>query len=245
MNALVAVSMGDKYNRQTERMIDNFVQHNPDWDACWYFDDGLTDILPRECKKWSPFNRCEIGRWCAMRETLKTYDNIVYCDGDMRWYAPYEISERGMTLYPHYVTDSAKKKAMHRLWVDGVANIGIMEMTKCSDNATVFDFIIGEVLYDTPRYMHGEQLWLQNIVSMLPNIGLDVGYNSNAGYNVARWNLMRKDRSVFKRDGKYMVRTADGIECPLVSFHFSEKSIDTLYKYGEVVEELKNAYLRG
>ena len=241
--ALVAVSMGDKYNKQTERMIDNFISHNPDWDACWYYDDGLMNILPDVCRDWSPFNKCEIGRWFAMKHALVKYDSIVYSDGDMAWYAPYETSDYAMTLFPHYVTDLAKRISRHWLAKDGVYNIGIMEMRKCNESNEIIDFITEEVIANPAKHKHGEQLWLQNIVSVLPDCGYGVGCNNNAGYNVARWNI-KHDRSVIKRDGKYIVRTCEGTECPLVSFHFSEKSIHTLDRYGEAVKELRNDYLR-
>ena len=240
--ALVCVSVGDKYNRQTERMIGEFTALNPDWDSCWWYDDGLTSILPKECKGWSAFNRCEIGRWVAMEIALGRYDRVVYCDGDMAWYEPYEASAHGMVLYPHYVTNAARKARKHLLWRDGIANIGIIEIGRTNENNGIFDFVIGEVLHNPRAHMHGDHLWLQNLVSCLPDCGFDCVYNMHAGYNVARWNL-REDRSVCKRDGKYFVKTLDGGVFPLVSFHFSGKSIHRLDRYGEAVAELKREYL--
>jgi len=243
--ALVAVSMGAVYNAQTDKMIESFQKHNPDWDVIKFYDNNLKNLLPMQCKSWSPFNMCEIGRWFAMQKALEQYKTIVYSDGDMRWYSKYETGDHGMVLYPHYVTAKAKQAAKHFLYKDGIANIGIMEMSQHTDNVGIFDFVIGEVLYKPSNFFHGEQLWLQNIVSAIPDCGYDCVYNNHAGYNVAFWNLRREDREVIRWEGAIKVGTNENKLYDLVSFHFSSKSLHRLDEFGEVVAELKDGYLQG
>jgi hypothetical protein len=242
---LIAVSMGESFNRQTEGMIKSFLAYNPDWDVRRYYDDDLTNLLPKECKLWTPFNQCEIGRWYAMQDALRVYDTVLYVDGDMRFFSAYPVSNHNMCLFPHYVTRLSKRLAKHWTWLDGVANIGIMEMSKSEDNELIFEFIQGEVLKCPVKYKHGEQLWLQNIVSHIPEIGCDCVYSTNAGLNVACWNLRKGDREVFKRENKFVVRTNEGKEFDLISFHFSSKSLKSLDLYGEAVKELKDGYISG
>ncbi len=241
---LVAVSVGDKYIKQTEGMIASFLKHNPDWAVERFYNENLSKLLPRDCQFWTPFNRCEIGRWYAMQACLDKYDTVLYCDGDIRWYGRYEEDgSHGMRLTHHYVTDKAKNDAKHWIQKDGAANIGIMEMSRHIDNNGIFDFVIGEVLHNPNAFKHGEQLWLQNIVSTLPDCGYDCVYNPHAGINVAAWNLRHGDREVFIKDGRYMTGTRDDELFPLVSFHFSSKSIASLDRYGEAVQALKRGYL--
>lgn len=240
---LVAVSIGEKYNKQTERMCARFQELNPDWDTCHFYDEGLTSLLPVPCHDWSAFNRCELGRWHAMKKCLEDrYDTVVYADGDICWYAPYEESiEHDIVLYPHYVTKRGSQDRKHWVEHDGTANIGIMELNRSIDHDRIFNLVIGEVLHDTPRYKHKEQLWLQPLVSCLHDCGFDAVYNLDPGHDVARWNL-HSDRQVLRRDGQYIVRASDGRESPLKSFHFSSKSIASLPKYGDVVRQLLEDY---
>jgi len=108
----------------------------------------------------------------------------------------------------------------------------------------LFDFIIGEVLHRPMSYMHGDQLWLQNIVSSVPDCGFDCVFSRNAGLNVARWNLRKGDRALERTDGgKVQVVTADGERYPLLAFHFSSKSLKDLDLCGDVAVELKKQYM--
>jgi len=241
---LVAVAMGEKFIRQTEGMIRSFLAHNPDWEVCRFYDMNLVQLLPQQCRTWTPFNKCEIGRWFAMQKCLDKYDTVLYSDGDIRWYGKYEESDRhGMVLYPHYVTNHARSDAKHWLNKDGVANIGIMEMSRHIDNNGIFDFVIGEVLHTPDAFKHKDQLWLQNIVSCIPACGYDCVYNNHGGINVAAWNLRHMDREVFTQDGQYLVGTRDDELFPLVAFHFSSKSLNSLDNYGDAVRQLKKEFL--
>ena len=241
---LVAVAMGEKYRKQTDGMIHSFLKHNPDWIAKRFYDADLESILPNQCESWTAFNKCEIGRWYAMQNCLDKYDVVLYSDGDIRWYGKYDEDPiHGMRLTHHYVTDMAKNHAKHWIMRDGAANIGIMEMSRHIDNDGIFDFIIGEVMHNPNGFKHKEKLWLQNIVSTLPDCGYDCVYNPHAGLNVAAWNLRHRDREVILQDGKYMVGTRDDELFPLISFHFSSNSFHTLDNYGTAVGKLKKEYL--
>lgn len=240
---LVAVAIGDKYERQTDRMIESFLRHNPDWSVERFYDDDLRKLLPPQCQSWSSFNQCEIGRWIAMQHCLEHYDTVLYSDGDIRWYDKYESDFlHTIVLSPHYVTNFAKNNKKHFIQKDGAANIGIIEINRSIECNGLFDFVINEVLHNPPAFMHKDQLWLQNIVSTIPDCGYDAIYNNHAGYNVAFWNLKSGDREVYRQDGRYWVRTNTGLRYPLVSFHFSSKSLGMLVNYGSAVQRLLSEY---
>lgn len=239
---LVAVSIGEEYNKQTDKMAESFAKHNPDWDICKFYDADLECLLPPQCHSWSAFDKCELGRWIAVRRALEQHQTAVYSDGDIQWYAPYQTSNRAMTLFPHCVTKSAQERRRHFLWKDGYANIGIFEVCQKEDTDKIFEFIIGEVMRNSNEYIKHGTLWLQPIVSFTTNL-YDVGYNMDAGYDVAFWNLFTGDREVVMWNGKRMVGTNENKLYDLVSFHFSAKSLHKLEGFGEVVKELKKEYL--
>lgn len=242
---LVAVAKGEKYVRQTNAMVSSFMAHNPGWSAAMYYDDGLDAILPEECLNWSEFNKCELGRWLAVRACLEKYDTVVYCDGDIRWYGQYETSlKHDIVLSPHYVTDKARQNAKHWILKDGSANLGMFEISRSIDHDRIFDYIIGEVLHNPRAFMHGENLWLQNLASTLPDCGFDAVYNDDPGLNCACWALRHGDREVIEKDGCFYVR-CNQIEYPLRSFHFSSKSLGSLPKYGNTVNKLLKEYMNG
>ena len=243
---LVAVATGEQYVRQTEGMIRTFLEHNPGWEVRRFYDKDLDAILPLECRKWTNFNKAEIGRWIAMKKCLEDgADTCLYSDGDIRWYAPYDISvKHDIILYPHYVTSKAKQDAKHFIMKDGAANLGMFEISRSIDHDRIFDFIIGEVLHNPNAFKHKDQLWLQNLASTLPDCGFDAVYSQDPAQNCACWNLRHGDRVVFERDGLPFV-TNSMMHCPvpLKSFHFSSKSLGSLWKYGNTVNKLLKEYL--
>jgi len=242
--ALVAVALGRGFVKQTEGMASSFLEHNPNWEIERFYDEKLLALLPSQCSNWSDFNKCEIGRWMAIKQCLEKYDIVVYSDGDMRWYSKYEPSQHAIALFPHYVTNRARMNARHWIMKDGAANIGILEMQKSNDAIEAVDFVVSETLANPTAHMHGGQLWLQNMVSTLPDCGFDCTYNNHCGYNVAAWNLRKGDREVCKENGKYVVKTNTGVVEPLVSFHFSNKSLNSLVNFGNCVCRLREEYLR-
>lgn len=242
---LVAVAAGEKYVRQTEGMISSFLKYNPGWEVRRFYDKDLDAILPLECRKWTNFNKAEIGRHIAVKRCLETeFDTVLYCDGDLRWYAPYDISvQHDIVLSPHYITSKAMQDAKHFIMKDGAANLGMFEISRSIDHDRIFDFIIGEVLHNPNAFKHKDQLWLQNLASTLPDCGFDAIYNKDPGLNVACWALRHGDREVIEKDGCFYVR-CNQMEYPLKSFHFSSKSIGSLWKYGPTVQRLLNDYLK-
>ena len=240
---LVCCAIGERYVMQTRRMAGSFIAYNPDWDIVEFYDHALVSLLPDVCRNWTAFDRVEIGRWYALKKALETYDTALYCDGDIWWYDRYEESQHTLVLYPHCITRHAQEKRKHYLWKDGNANIGILEMSRTEETERLFDFITGEVLYKPSDYVRHGTLWLQPLVSFTTNL-YDVVYNTHAGYDVAFWNLATEDREVIMWEGKRMVGTHDDELFPLVSFHFSSKSIEKLDRFGVVVQELKAEYLK-
>ena len=244
---LVAVALGEKYVNQTEGMIRSFLAFNPDWSVERFHGDEVRKLLPPQCHSWSPFNQVELSRWIAMKKCLEQYDLVLYCDGDLRWYGEYPVGGYGLYhdifLYPHYVTQFSSQNAKHLLHKDGIANIGMVLVNRCIDHDRLFDFVINEVLHNPSAFKHGDQLWLQNLVSSIPDCGFDAVYDKNPGCDVASWNLRKGDREVYREDGRYWVRTNTGIVFPLVSFHFSSKSLGSLVNYGSAVQRLREEYL--
>ena len=223
-------------------MVRSFMERNPGWDVERYYDGDLDELLPQNLRAWLPFSRCELGRWYAMRDALRRHGTVLYSDGDVRWYAPYSAPDADAVLTPHYVTQAARRSAKHWLMKDGIANIGVVQVSATAQSDELFDFVIGETLHNPTAFMHGRQLWLQNLVSCIPAVGFDCAWNTDCGMNVACWNLRHGDRSVHGAAGACVVRTPDGDERPLVSFHFSSKSLGELPSFGPAVSELLAAY---
>ena len=240
--AVLGVAMGTKYERQTDCMISSFLKHNPGWEAEKVYGKDLEGLLPDVCKCWTPFNKCEIGRWIAIRDLLHKHDTVVYCDGDVRWYDTFVGVGNELGLFPHCVTRKASVKMRHQILYDGKANIGIVEVNRGIDHDTLFDYVIGETLHKSSKFMHGQKLWLQNLVDSCADVGFDVGWNMDAGLNVASWNIRRDDRKIMERGDKVMVE-CNGAEFSLRSFHFSSNSLQKLDGYGDTVRRLKMEYL--
>ncbi len=178
-----------------------------------------------------------------MQDALKRHDTVLYSDGDIRWYGKYPLSGHSMAIFPHQITNDARKMCKHNLFTSGVANIGILEMSRGADADGVFDFVVTACMKYPQRLMNGQLLWLQPFVSCIPDCGYDCVWNCHPGVNVAAWNLRTGDRGVVKQDGKYY-SVIGSSAYPLVSFHFSAHSFKTLDNYGNAVKELRDAYLR-
>lgn len=239
---ILGVAKGDKFEKQTNRMIDSFIKYNSGWEVEKFYGERLESILPKACKTWSDFNKCELGRWLAMRDLLNIYDTVLYCDGDVRWYAEYENHDIEMVLTPHTVTKRASANMRHQLMKDGLANIGIVEVNRGVHHDMIFDFVIGETLHDPARFSHGKTLWLQNLVSCCSDVGFEVLWNDDPSVNVASWNIRKGDRTVIEKNGRFYV-VCDGKEYALKSFHFSSKSLHMLRFFGDAVVKLLEDYL--
>lgn len=244
---LVAVAIGETYEHQADVMAESFLAHNAEWDAKIYRGNEINSLLPMQFRNHKPFNRSEIGRWCAVRKALEDgYETAFYCDNDVFFYGGYEPLGRGLVLFPHYVTDEAQHAAAHWLIKDGIPNLGMFEANG-QDGRDICDVLIREVDANPQAFMHANAtLWLQNVATYLPYIGYDVRYNTSASHNVAHWNLKHKDRIVISASGwpNDMAVNIHGAFFPLLSFHFSAKGINTLERYGTVVERLRDEYLK-
>lgn len=242
---LVAVAMGRQFEAQTDRMVLSFTRHNPGWEVERYYGDRLQALLPVQCRYWTPFNQCEIGRWLAFKDALSRRGRVMYCDGDIRWYAPARDQEPvALRLYPHYVTRAAKRSAKHWLMKDGIANIGVMELFRRPDTDEVLGFVVGEVLHAPQRFMHGPQLWLQNLVSSTVDCGLDACYDDDPGMDVASWNYRHGDRRLVCTGGEGIKVECDGALHTLRTVHFSSKSLDKWSLIDPVAARLIEDYKR-
>ncbi|MBP5458948.1 MAG: hypothetical protein J6Y62_02050 [Clostridia bacterium] len=240
---MYGVAIGDRYLKQARVMVESFRQHNKDWETKVFNEAELNLMLPPVWRSKDAFFKCETGRWCVMKQALLNgYDVVLYCDNDIFWYGKYEEIGRGLSLCPHYVTDKARRSAIHWLIKDGVPNLGLFEASG-TDLAGLIDGLVEEVGMDPAAHMHGQVLWLQNLATYLPYLGYEVNYMTDPGLNVARWNLGHGDRQVIEREGKLIV-VCDGEEYPLKCFHFSSKSIKSIEQYGDVVRRLRDQYIR-
>lgn len=241
--ALVAVAIGDKYIRQTEVMIESFLQHNPEWDPVRFYDADVDKIIPDAAKDWNPFSKCEIGRWCALRIALKNgFDHALYSDGDMFWYGSYpdypKENDAAIVLSPHYLLMSSKRERVHLLIKDGMPNLGLIKAR--SDAAETLDIFIWEVMRDPRPWFHGIGIWLQTISGIFAATGgFDVLYDQHPGVNVGNWNLTI-ERQIVKIQGHPHVLLGD-LSYPLVALHFS-KYHKMRGRYGLVMDRLLSDY---
>ena len=243
---ILTIACGEKYRSQSETMLSSFLGHNDGWAVERFYDDAIE--LPSIFKNdiVTPFNRCEIGRWTAMRKLLDKYDEVLYCDNDVLWYDEYRPLNASIVLSPHYITDKSKYSARNNLFWFGVYNIGLVYL-KGREGQKECDFVIDNFLtrprhfYMSPAFWriegsHATEIWLQGLAGFACTIGLDFAEDKDAGLNVAYWNIEAGDRSVFKRDGRFFV-SCNGKEYPLRMFHFSNK-IEQLERYDGVLKEL-------
>lgn len=240
---MFGVAIGEKYEKQARVMTDSFRYYNRDWETKIFTEKELNFLLPRVWHSKDAFFKCEIGRWCVMKQVLLNhYDVALYCDNDMFWYAEYPIMGKGFSLSPHYISNTGKRDAIRWLIRDGVPNLGMFEACGPESLGPV-DSVITEVCNNPDAHFHGKLLWLQNLVTYLPYFGYEVNYMTDPGLNVARWNLAHGDRTVTEENGVLTV-TCDGVKSPLRSFHFSSKSVGTLQRFGKTVETLRDEYVR-
>lgn len=243
---IVGVAIGESYERQAQVMLESFLRNNGGWDAKIYLGNEIDGLLPRQFHNETPFNKSEVGRWCAIRKALQDgYKTALYCDNDIFFYGKYEPLGNALVLFPHYVTDKAKRIGAHWLIQDGVPNLGMFEASGL-EGAEICTIVIDEVSRNPRAFMHpnGSVIWLQNMATYLPYIGRDVVYNNSPSHNVAHWNLKREDRIVEKILEGYddMQVICDDTSYPLLSFHFSAKGINNLHIYGSAVRELRDNY---
>ncbi len=244
---LIAVAIGKSYERQADVMAESFLSHNEGWDVKIYRGDEINQLLPLQFRGHKPFNKSEIGRWCAARKALEDgYETVLYCDNDIFFFDGYGPLGHGLVLFPHYVSDEAKRSAAHWLILDGIPNLGMFEVNG-QDGLDICNLVIHEVDAKPEAFMHANaSLWLQNMLTYFPHIGHDVVYNNSPSYNVAHWNLKHHDRFVIPANGfpNDMAVNCMGVCHSLVTFHFSAKGIKTLERYGSFVGDLRDKYLK-
>ena len=240
---LYAVAIGEKHEKQAQLMVESFRQYNRDWETKVFTEKELKFLLPQVWYSKDPFFKCEIGRWWVMKQVLLNhYDVALYCDNDIYWYDTYPVVGKGLSLCPHYISNAAKRDAAKWLIKDGVPNLGLFEASGM-DAVGPVDVVINEVCNNPWAHDHGTVLWLQNLATYLPYVGHEVGYMTDPGLNVARWNLAHGDR-VLTDEPKGVFVTCDGVKSSLKCFHFSSKSIQSLERFGDVVKRLKDEYIR-
>lgn len=246
---ILSVARGEKYEKMTDVMIESFLRYNRDWNVERIYGNSIK--VPVKCLEngMSGFDCCEIGRWVAILEMLKKYDEVLYCDGDLYWYDEYKVLESDIVLSPHYITDEAKRIARNPLFFDGTLNEGVVYMRKSTAAFEACSFIVDNVAANPKYFIYNNsldfprngKLWLQGMIGYIPYSFTETKVDENAGMNVAFWNLKYQDRKLLIKNNKYFVECG-GKEYPLVSFHFSSGSIDLLPHFGNEVTMLLNEY---
>lgn len=247
---IISVAYGEKYEKMGDLMIESFLKYNKGWEAVKIYRNAIR--VPMACMPngiITPFNACEIGRWIAMREQLDKYDEVLYCDNDIYWYGKYNQLKSGIVLYPHHISDKGRYNARRSQLYHGVYNAGII-FASGDEGKKACDFIINEVSKN-PDYFYWSdnafdpvrkgQLFLQNIESIIPEIGVDCKVDNNAGMDVAYWNLASGDRTIVEENGKFIVE-CNGKKHELVSFHFSNSCFNRLPSFGNAMKKLFDEY---
>lgn len=248
---LLCVAIGERYVKQTEVMAASFIRHNPGWRILRAY--GLDSVLPEQCRKWTAFDRCEIGRWIILRDFCDPSkgpagETMLYSDGDVWWLGEASLCGAPVGLSPHYVTLKAARRARKSILRDGRANIGIIEVHRCMEAFDVISALVDEVLRCPDHYRQKGKLWLQPIASAMVGCGCGVEYNRDPGMNVATWNIRREDRFIALEGGRegrrWLVGTeGDGLGyVPLRSLHFSSKSLALWGLFGGPYNELYDEY---
>lgn len=233
MSTLVVVAVGDSFIRETEVAVRTFMQHNFGWHVERYYDQDLVDILPDKCKAWTPFNMCEIGRWCAIRKAIEHgAKHVLYCDGDMMWFGAHvSDSKAPLILTPHYILpESGWRDYKVRLYF-GVVNLGLIEAF--DDSADMLTAFIDGAIEHAGLYSRIGKIWLQPYADSWLGIGHKITLNKNPSTNVAKWNL-RKERKLIGTPEQPRVLFQDW-EWPLISLHLSGEG-KSRGKFGPVMD---------
>lgn len=239
-------------------MAGSFLAHNGGWDAVCYSDDAawpfpwymevrpLRPLLDKSFQDFSPFDLCEIGRFLAVSRCLDEYDEVLYCDNDLYWYNQYECPPDGeILLTPHFLSPGIVVNNLGMLRRDGFANIGLMHF-RGNGGKWLCSHVVSCVKASPGLNRHKGVLWLQSMLDVAPWLGLDFRANNDPGCNVGNWNLRKGDRKLVEEDERLLVEF-NGALSPLVSFHFSRKSMGRLLdgRYGDAVKRLAKKYLGG
>ena len=254
---LVGCAIGERYEIMGRGMLKSFLKHNEGFDVKLWTGDEINEIIPTQFRRGIPFNKTEIGRWCALRHAIRQgYKHVLYCDNDIRFYAPFEFTKgHSLVMFPHVVTEEAKRYRKHFLVKDGIPNLGMIEVNVTDGDEgreqtqadEICSFVIDEVDHAPQMFTHLQikKLWIQNFATYLPYCGYDAVYNEDFTHNVAHWNLGSGDRSVERiLAGFDQFQVVCGNEKRAIkTFHFSNAGIRTLEKYGEAVTFMKSEYL--
>ena len=241
---LIGVAIGDRYERQADVMTKSFLEFNKTWDVRVFKGNEIDQLIPSRFRNDRPFNKSEIGRWCAVKQVLgEGYEHALYCDNDLCFYGEYNEHPHDLTLFPHYLSDKARRLASHRIIFDGVPNLGMFEAYG-DGGAEICDIVVREVTDNPPAFHHRKmtgKIWTQGVASYLPYLGYNVAYDNNPSYNMSWWSLEYEDRKLEEVSGSFQV-LFEGKHHDLVSFHFS--GLDLLDKYGDEARKVKEGYLR-
>ena len=241
---LIGVAIGGKYEHQADVMSKSFLEHNEGWDVKIFKGNEIDKIIPSKFRNDKPFNKSEIGRWCAIKKALEEgHENALYCDNDIFFYGHYDTHDHDFVLFPHYLSNKARQLTSHRIIFDGAPNLGMFEANG-KGGIEICDIVINEVTSNPQVFYHKTMsniIWTQSIASYLPYIGYDVAYDCNPAHNMSWWSLEYEDRKLEKVSNGIQV-LFEGKHHELISFHFS--GMNLLDNYGDEVKKLKEDYLK-
>lgn len=222
MKTLVAVAIGDSYVQDTEVMIQTFRQYNPDWSVTRFYNKDLDEILPPNCAALSPFSKCELGRWCALKKTLEMgSEHVLYADGDMMWCGTHASTANApLVLTPHQILPEFRWMDKERRIGDGIINIGLLEARK--DAEELLEVIIRRAVSDMRRFWRKGRVWTQFLMDVMFCFEhKSMALNLHPGANVACWNVTLIPERRVLGTVEHPVVVFQEYEWPLASLHLS------------------------
>lgn len=210
-------------------MIQSFLRYNEDYDAV-VFSFGEVQYRDKRIKvinlnKDINSNRSgvnivetiEMNRAYTHLKLLENYDLVVYSDSDILFFDKIKDDYPNMMFTPH-VYKYQNTTELARYMGGGFINIGFYVLPN-NENTKKWLSIWHELslkrLQGVNMNVNGQRYWAQSIYQFLPWCDVKYILESDAGLNVAYWNL--HERTISKREGKYFV---NGM-VPLICYHFS------------------------
>jgi hypothetical protein len=150
----------------------------------------------------------------------KHIDQVIFCDSDTYFFGKLPattLDNDAIVISPHFTHPPNIDMKRQELEVlnAGLYNGGYFKLNKSAETDSYIDWLrersVKECIYDFKRGFYGEQLWLNLVPLYFKNVFIE----TNAGINVAYWNL--HERQISEKDGTFFVNETT----PLCFFHYS------------------------
>ena len=175
--------------------------------------------------QYTPFELACALKPFAMRYALERGANrVIYLDADIHVYdslSPIydQLEQTPVRLTPHWVSESDAScdlEEMKTILRAGIYNAGFLALRKSETAQHFLDWwqrvCRTECYVDLESGVFVDQAWLNLVPQLFENVGIELG----APYNVAHWNVQR--RQLQRQGARWLVGTSSK---PLCFFHFS------------------------